>query len=64
MLSEGVFGLVLLDISLLDGNGVILVEWLCCYVLDIYIVMVIIFDDDDYFFIVLCVGVYGYFLKD
>ena len=55
-LSERAFGLALLDISLPDGNGVTLVEWLRRHAPDTYIVMATIFDDDDHLFTALRAG--------
>lgn len=63
-LSERACGLALLDISLPDGNGVTLVEWLRRHAPDTYIVMATIFDDDDHLFTALRAGAHGYLLKD
>ncbi|MCH2556820.1 MAG: response regulator transcription factor [Alcanivorax sp.] len=63
-LQKDTFSLALLDISLPDGNGVTLVEWLRHRAPDTYIVMATIFDDDDHLFTALRAGAHGYLLKD
>lgn len=58
------FGLALIDISLPDGSGLTLVDWVRRRSPDTYVVMATIFDDDEHLLMALRAGADGYLLKD
>lgn len=64
LINKQAFDLVLLDISLPDGNGISLIDLIFARSPKSYIVIATIFDDDEHIFQALEKGAQGFLLKD
>ena len=58
------YDLVLIDLSLPDGKGTEVIDWLAQHSANTLSVVVTIFEDDQYLFEAICHGAKGYLLKD
>ena len=58
------YDLVLIDLSLPDGKGTEVIDWLAQHSVNTLSVVVTIFEDDQYLFEAICHGAKGYLLKD
>ena len=58
------YDLVLIDLSLPDGKGREVIDWLAQHSANTLSVVVTIFEDDQYLFEAICHGAKGYLLKD
>ena len=58
------YDLALIDLSLPDGKGTEVIDWLAQHSANTLSVVVTIFEDDQYLFEAICHGAKGYLLKD
>ena len=58
------YDLALIDLSLPDGKGTEVIDWLAQHSVNTLSVVVTIFEDDQYLFEAICHGAKGYLLKD
>ncbi|MBH2002597.1 MAG: response regulator transcription factor [Moraxellaceae bacterium] len=58
------YELALIDLSLPDGKGLEIIDWLAVHASETISIVVTIFEDDQYLFEAICHGAKGYLLKD